>query len=87
VLSFCAGVYGYREKYNRDACMVVRSSNSKTGMFLRIALVDGWKEKCLSEKSSPWHVRQMSGRVVGSRVSQWSKALHLSARGVTTDPG
>ena len=23
----------------------------------------------------------------GSRVVQWSKALHLSARGVTTDPG
>ena len=23
----------------------------------------------------------------GSQVVQWSKALHLSARGVTTDPG
>ena len=30
-----------------------------------------------------------SGRLVsmGSRVAQWSKALHLSDRGVTTDPG
>ena len=25
--------------------------------------------------------------LVGSRVAQWSKALHLSARGNTTDPG
>jgi hypothetical protein len=25
--------------------------------------------------------------VLVSRVAQWSKALHLSARGVTTDPG
>ena len=86
-MSFCAGVYGYLEKYNRDACMVMCSSNSTTGVFLRIALADGWKEKYLSEKSSPWHVRQMSGRVVGSRVSQRSNALHLSARGVTTEPG
>ena len=27
------------------------------------------------------------GTVLGSRVTQWSKALHLSARGVTTVPG
>ena len=27
------------------------------------------------------------GQAAGSRVAQWSKALHLSARGVTTDPG
>ena len=24
---------------------------------------------------------------LGSRVAQWSKELHFSARGVTTDPG
>jgi hypothetical protein len=38
---------------------------------------------CLSYILIPSHLTPIHGH----RVPQWSKALHLSARGVTTDPG